>query len=99
MPTQQEIEYNRDKFQRMNRERFFAANIVALITHTITQPLDLLKVRAQMLQEGKVFNGIGLQRGYNAYQMYDEISKAGGGYKTWYTNYQGFFSRTIAYTT
>ena len=99
MPTQQEIEYNRDKFQRMNRERFFAANIVALITHTITQPLDLLKVRAQMLQEGKVFNGIGLQRGYNAYQMYDEISKAGGGYKTWYTNYEGFFSRTIAYTT
>jgi hypothetical protein len=99
MPTQQEVEYNRDKFQRMSKERFFAANIVALLTHTITQPFDLLKVRAQMLQEGKVFNGLGLQRGYNAHQLYEEISKAGGGYKTWYTNYEGFISRTVAYTT
>jgi len=83
----------------MNKERFFAANALALITHTITQPFDLLKVRAMMLQEGKTFYGLGIQRGYNPYQLFQEISKAGGGYKTWFTSYEGFFTRTLTYTT
>lgn len=99
MPTQQEIEYYRNRHQRMNKERFFAANIIALLTHTITQPFDLIKVRSQMLQEGKTFNGIGLYRGYNAYTIFEEISKAGGSYKTWYTAWDGFFARTFTYTT
>ena len=49
MPTQMEIEYWRNRYQRMNKERFIAANVMALITHGITQPLDLVKTRSQML--------------------------------------------------
>jgi hypothetical protein len=98
MPTQQEIEYWRNKHQRMNKDRFVAANVLALITHAITQPLDLIKVRAQCMQEGKTFNGLGIQRGYNSYQLFSEISHAGGAYKTWYTSYEGFFLKTFAYT-
>jgi len=30
----------------MNKERFIAANTMALITHGITQPLDLIKTRS-----------------------------------------------------
>lgn len=99
MPSQQEVEYWRNKFQRMNKERFYVANALALLTHTLTQPFDLLKVRAQMLQEGKTYNGMGIQRGYNAYQLFGEINKAGASYKTWYTSWEGFFARTFTYTT
>lgn len=99
MPTQQEIEYYRNRHQRMNRQRFYVANALALVTHTITQPFDLLKVRSMMLQEGKTFNGLGLYRGYNPYQLFTEISEAGGGYKTWFTSLDGFVARTVAYTT
>jgi hypothetical protein len=35
MPTQMEVEYWRNQYQRMNKDRFFAANVMALITHTI----------------------------------------------------------------
>lgn len=35
MPTQMEVEYWRNQYQRMNKERFIAANTMALITHTI----------------------------------------------------------------
>ena len=59
------MEYWRNRYQRMNRERFFAANSIALITHTLLQPLDLIKIRAQMLQEGKTYHGIGMLRGYH----------------------------------
>ena len=98
MPTQQEIEFHKNKNQRMTRERFFVANICALVTHAVTQPFDLIKVRSQMLQEGKNFNGVGLHRGYNAHQIYSEISKAGGGMKTWWTSLDGFLAKTMVYT-
>lgn len=54
-----EIEYWRNRYQRMNMERFVAANGMALITHTLTQPMDMVKTRAMMLQEGKTQSGIG----------------------------------------
>lgn len=43
MPTQMEIEYWRNQHQRMNYERFVAANGLALITHTVvsTHEFDL----------------------------------------------------------
>jgi hypothetical protein len=35
MPSQQEVEYWRNRHQRMNMERFLAANAMALVTHTL----------------------------------------------------------------
>ena len=35
MPTQMEVEYWRNQYQRMNKERFLAANSMALLTHTL----------------------------------------------------------------
>lgn len=99
MPTQQEIEFHRNKHQRMNKERFFVANILALVTHTVTQPFDLIKVRSQMIQEGRTFHGMGTMRGTNPFSIFREINKSGGSYKTWYTSFEGFFARTFAYTT
>ena len=53
MPSQQEgkhflltlVEYYRKRHHRMNRERFLAANFMALVSHTLTQPMDLVKMR------------------------------------------------------
>lgn len=94
-----EVEYWRDRHQRMNRDRFFAANAIALITHTITQPLDLIKVRSQMLQEGKVYTGLAFQRGFHPLAVGADIHAAGAGYKQFYTSLDGFLIKTVAYTT
>lgn len=61
-----EVEYWRNRHQRMNWERFFAANSMALVTHGLMQPLDLVKTRSQVLQEGKIFTGIGW-RGFHPF--------------------------------
>lgn len=94
-----EIEYWRNRHQRMNWERFTAASALALVTHTIVQPLDLAKVRAQVLQEGKLHTGIGFQRGFHMTQILEEIHNAGGGMRKMYTSLDGFVMRTLAYTT
>lgn len=99
MPTQQEIEYWKRRRQQFTKERFFVANTIALITHTVTQQFDLIKVRSIMLQEGKTYNGMGYTRGYNGFQLYREIVSQGGGYKKWFTSYEGFLTRTLTYTT
>lgn len=99
MPTQQEIEYYRNRYQRMNKERFLAANAIALVTHFLTQPFDLIKVRSQMLQEGKTYSGMGIQRGFNTYRIFEEINQSGAGYRYWYTSWEGFLARTLTYTT
>ena len=83
----------------MNKERFMAANAMALITHGITQPLDLAKVRGQMLQEGKLYAGDGFQRGFKLGPILDDIHAAGGGYRRFYTAMDAFVVRTVAYTT
>jgi len=94
-----EIEYWRNRHQRMNWERFAAANTMALITHTLTQPLDLVKTRAQSLQEGKLHTGIGFNRGWHGFSIFNEIHATGGGIRKFYTSLDGFLARTMAYTT
>uniref|UniRef100_A0A7S3IUP8 ADP/ATP translocase n=2 Tax=Strombidium inclinatum TaxID=197538 RepID=A0A7S3IUP8_9SPIT len=94
-----EVEYWRNQYQRMNKERFFAANAIALLTHTVTQPLDMAKTRAQVLQEGKTFNGFAWQKGIYGTNIIRETLAAGGGYKKFYSSWDAFFLRTIAYTT
>lgn len=42
MPTQMEVEYWRNQYQRMNKERFLAANAMALITHTLVGNAPML---------------------------------------------------------
>ena len=38
------VEYWRNRYQRMNVERFFAANTIALLTHTLVGKLTLLTI-------------------------------------------------------
>jgi len=63
------------------------------------QPMDLVKVRIQLLQEGRIFNGIGMHRGYYPFQIAEEIYAAGGGYLKMITSVDAFVAKTMAYTT
>jgi len=94
-----EVEYWRNRYQRMNKDRFIAANAMALLTHTITQPIDCVKTRTQMLQEGKTFSGIGFQRGLHSVEVFNETFNAGGGLRKFYSKLDAFVIRTMAYTT
>lgn len=72
---------------------------MALVTHTVTQPLDLAKTRIQILQEGKNYHGIGFRKGFHMMQVMEETYRAGGGMKKFYSSYDAFFARTVSYTT
>lgn len=61
-----------------------------------------------MLQEGKTFTGLGFQRGWYPFHIFEEIHQAGGGLKKFWTSYyytinlfrfDAFFIRTLSYTT
>jgi len=83
----------------MNYERFVAANTLALITHTATQPFDMCKTRAQILQEGKGFSGIGFSKGIHTINIFNDTLAAGGGFKKFYSKFDAFAMRTFTYTT
>jgi hypothetical protein len=61
--------------------------------------MDLVKVRSQMLQEGKVFSGIGFGRGFHPFQVFNDIHNAGGGWRRTFCGLDGFLARTVTYTT
>lgn len=52
-----------------------------------------------MLQEGKTYNNLGWSKGWWPGQIFEEIHAQGGGYRKFYTSFDSFFIRTIAYTT
>jgi|TARA_B110001450_G_scaffold229062_1_gene229390 hypothetical protein len=83
----------------MNKDRFVAANAIALVTHTLTQPMDMVKTRSQLLQEGKGFTGIGFARGFHGTNVFNDIIAAGGGYRKFYSKFDAFALRTVTYTT
>jgi len=43
--------------------------------------------------------GIGFYRGWHGFSVFEEIHNAGGGLRKFYTSYDGFLARTLAYTT
>lgn len=51
-----------------------------------------------MLQEGKVYVGLGFQRGIHPGQIFEEIYNQGGGMRKYYSSIDGFLIRTMAYT-
>ena len=83
----------------MNFERFCAANTLALVTHAITQPMDLVKVRSQVLQEGRVFPGIGWNIGFHPARVFDEIHSTGIGIRGMFCGIDAWTVRTVTYTT
>jgi solute carrier family 25 oxoglutarate transporter 11 len=52
-----------------------------------------------MLQEGKTFIGLGMQRGWYPFQILEEMNQAKGGLARYYSSIDAFLLRTVSYTT
>lgn len=52
-----------------------------------------------MLQEGKTFIGLGMQRGWYPFQILEEMNAAKGGLARYYSTIDAFLLRTVSYTT
>jgi len=55
---------------------------ISLVTNLVTAPLELLKVRAQLLQEGRRLHGYGLDRGAPTIRIFNEIIEGGYGLRS-----------------
>jgi hypothetical protein len=59
-----------------------AAWFISLVSNVATAPLELLKVRAQLLQEGRKLHGMGTERGAPTIKIFTEIVDSGAGIKS-----------------
>jgi hypothetical protein len=60
---------------------------IALISNFLTAPLELIKVRAQLIQEGRKLHGWGWERGVPTVRMFTEIIESGAGLRGLWTGY------------
>jgi hypothetical protein len=58
-----------------------------LVSNITTAPLELLKVRAQLLQEGRKLHGYGTERGAPTMRIFTEIVESGAGIRSLFTGY------------
>jgi len=76
------VEYYRTKHQKFTTYKMKWSMFISLVTNMITAPLELLKVRAQLLQEGRRLHGYGLDRGVPTVRVFNEIIESGYGLRS-----------------
>jgi hypothetical protein len=70
---------------------------INFVANTLTAPLELLKVRAQLLQEGRSLHGWGFERGVPTVRVFNEIMDSGAGLRGLWTGYDSLLVRSIWY--
>lgn len=50
----------------------------------LTAPLELMKVRGQLLQEGRRLHGFGFDRGVPTVRVFNEIIESGAGLRSFW---------------
>ena len=73
---------------------FYSAEI-ALIANFLTAPFELIKVRAQLIQEGRKLHGWGWERGVPTVRMFTEIVESGAGLRGLWTGYFKLFKTKL----
>ena len=63
---------------------------ISLVTNIVTAPLELLKVRAQLLQEGRRLHGFGFDRGAPSIRIFNEIIEGGYGLRSFWKGYNKY---------
>jgi hypothetical protein len=79
MPTQTEVEYFRKKFQGFTDHKVSWSLLISVAASMATTPFDLLKARAQLLQEGRVIHGWSVNRGVQMVRLGYEVIDSGAG--------------------
>jgi hypothetical protein len=59
--------------------------LISFLSNMATAPLELLKVRAQLLSEGRRLHGFGFDRGVPSVRMFNEIIESGAGLRSFWT--------------
>jgi len=95
MPTQQQIEFYREKYQKFTPFKMKVSMFLSVLTNVATAPLELLKVRAQLLQEGRFLHGFGMERGVPVGKLLAEIIESGSGIKGMYTGFDTLLMRGL----
>jgi hypothetical protein len=57
---------------------------ISLVTNMFTAPLELMKVRGQLLQEGRRLHGYGFDRGVPTVRIFNEIIESGAGLRSFW---------------
>jgi hypothetical protein len=60
---------------------------IGLVSNFLTAPLELVKVRAQLIQEGRKLHGWGSERGAPSVRIFNEIVESGAGLRGLWTGY------------
>ena len=58
---------------------------IGLVSNFVTAPLELIKVRGQLIQEGRKLHGWGFERGAPTARMFYEIVESGVGLRGLWT--------------
>jgi hypothetical protein len=61
--------------------------LIATVSNFVTAPFEQLKVRAQLLQEGRRLHGYGLERGVQTVRVFNEIIESGHGVRSLWKGY------------
>ncbi len=70
------------KHQKFTSYKLEWAIFINLVSNMTTAPLELLKVRAQLLQEGRRHHGWGWDRGVPTVRVFNEIIDSGAGLRS-----------------
>ena len=59
--------------------------LIGLISNFLTAPWELIKVRGQLIQEGRKLHGWGFERGVPTVRIFNEIVESGAGLRGLWT--------------
>lgn len=96
MPTQSEVDYYRRKFQGFSKHKVEWAVYISALTGIATAPLDLLKSRAILMQEGRVVHGWTVIRGVPTFQMAYEIIDSGAGVRGLWKGFDTVVTKSLS---
>jgi len=95
MPTQQQIEFYRQKHQKFSPFKAKVSAFLGVVSNILTAPFELVKVRSQLLQEGRRLHGYGAERGVPSIRIFYEVMDSGVGVKGLFTGYDSLLWRGI----
>lgn len=95
MPTQSEVEYLKSKHQKFSTQKLKWSVYIGLVSNTLTAPMELLKVRSQVIAEGKCTHGWAIHRGNPAIRMVYEIVDSGAGLRGLWVGLDSIIARSV----
>jgi hypothetical protein len=70
---------------------------ISMLSNITCAPFELLKVRAQLLQEGRRLHGGGFDRGAPTIRIYNEIIESGAGLRGFWAGFDSLIVRSLWY--